>query len=85
MVIGFIKKYTNIAVSNTRRISSTKGKYSGAHVIDINNVLNRTNPLACLDFSSLYPSIIIAYNFSPEMTISEEMLKYYKDDNPLNY
>jgi DNA polymerase elongation subunit (family B) len=72
MVIGFIKRFAkDLGVSNTRRVRDAPSKYEGAFVFDVRNHLNRESPTACLDFNSLYPSIIIAYNYSPEKIATE--------------
>ena len=52
------------------------GKYPGAHVFD--PVVGKHDNVICLDFASLYPSIIIAYNICistfvpPESSIPDE-------------
>jgi DNA polymerase elongation subunit (family B) len=72
MVIGFIKRFAKeLGVSNTRRVKDAPTKYQGAHVFEVSNYLNRESPTACLDFNSLYPSIIMAYNYSPEKIVVE--------------
>lgn len=49
------------------------GKYPGALVLNPHKGLNNTRPVTGLDASSLYPSIIITYNLSPEkMAYTEE-------------
>ncbi|RIB01391.1 hypothetical protein C2G38_2296199 [Gigaspora rosea] len=48
------------------------GKYPGAHVFPPIKGLNNKRPVTGLDFASLYPSIIMTYNFSPEKIILEE-------------
>lgn len=44
-------------------------KYEGAYVIPPRKGLYRDRPITGLDFASLYPSIIMAYNLSPERYI----------------
>jgi len=49
------------------------GKYPGAHVFPPIKGLNNKRPVTGLDFASLYPSIIMSYNLSPEkMVFSSE-------------
>ena len=43
-------------------------KYPGAYVPEPRKGVNLT-PVAALDFASLYPSIIMAHNLSPENVI----------------
>lgn len=45
-------------------------KYPGAYVPEPKKGIS-ISPVAALDFASLYPSIIMAHNLSPEMIISE--------------
>ena len=87
-VIGYIKLLERnsderYAVSNTRRSAAEKGKYEGAFVFPVDHVLNRTAPLSCLDFNSLYPSIIMAYNYSPEKIIASDMIALHGTDSVL--
>ncbi|RIB04471.1 hypothetical protein C2G38_2222263 [Gigaspora rosea] len=46
-----------------------KGKYPGAYVFPPKKGIETRRPVTGLDFASLYPSIIIAYNLSPEKFI----------------
>jgi len=46
-----------------------KFKYPGAFVVDPETGLENTRPVTGLDFSSLYPSLIRAYNISPEYAV----------------
>ena len=46
------------------------GKYPGAWVFDPIKGIHRGRPITGLDFSSLYPSIIIAYNMSIETFVA---------------
>lgn len=48
------------------KIFTDKDKFSGAHVFDPIKGLESSRPVIPLDFKSLYPSIIIAFNLSPE-------------------
>jgi len=49
-----------------------EGKYVGAYVVPPERGLEEDLPVPALDFASLYPSIIQAYNFSPEMMLGSE-------------
>ena len=46
-----------------------KGKYPGAYVFPPIKGIENKRPVTGLDFASLYPSLIMAYNFSPEKLI----------------
>ncbi|RIA89708.1 DNA polymerase family B-domain-containing protein [Glomus cerebriforme] len=46
-----------------------KGKYSGAYVFPSIKGIENKRPVTGLDFTSLYPSLIMAYNLSPEKLI----------------
>ncbi|CAB5346773.1 unnamed protein product [Rhizophagus irregularis] len=46
-----------------------KGKYPGAYVFPPKKGIENRRPVTGLDFASLYPSLIMAYNFSPEKII----------------
>ena len=56
----------------TTKISSqkTSGKFPGAYVFPPEKGLENKRPVTGLDFASLYPSIIMAYNLSPEKMVS---------------
>ena len=45
-------------------------KYPGAYVVHPRQGLERDEPVTGLDFASLYPSIIMAYNLSPERFVA---------------
>lgn len=67
--------------------SEVYAKYPGARVITPTTRLYKyygDSPITMIDYSSLYPNIIITYNFSQETTIvDEEMLEHY--DRTLYY
>jgi DNA polymerase elongation subunit (family B) len=46
------------------------GKYPGAYVFPLEKGLENKRPVTGLDFASLYPSIIMNYNLSPEKMVS---------------
>lgn len=52
-------------------------KYPGAYVPEPKKGISMT-PVAALDFESLYPSIIMAHNLSPEMILSPEQALNHK-------
>ncbi len=60
----------NIMFSNGKQ-TNVKIKYPGAHVFPPKKGLNNKRPVVGLDFSSLYPSLMMAYNLSPEKAIDE--------------
>src|SRR5271170_6372397 len=43
-----------------------KGKYPGAYVFPPKKGIESRRPVTGLDFASLYPSLIMAYNLSPD-------------------
>jgi DNA polymerase elongation subunit (family B) len=49
-----------------------KFKYPGAYVVDPETGLENQRPVTGLDFASLYPSLIRAYNLSIECTVTDE-------------
>lgn len=49
-----------------------KFKYPGAYVVDPETGLENGRPVTGLDFASLYPSLIRAYNLSPEYVVFNE-------------
>ncbi|CAG8785956.1 11947_t:CDS:2, partial [Cetraspora pellucida] len=56
--------YSMIASKNTE-----SGKYPGAYVITPIKSLENKHPVIGLDFVSLYPSLIMTYNLSPDKII----------------
>lgn len=60
-----------IAFSNGRvdRDPKDKEHYPGAWVFPPKRGLNNRRPITGLDFSSLYPSLKMTYNFSPDMVV----------------
>ena len=53
-----------IALENTE-----SGKYPGAYIITLIKGLENKHPVTGLDFASLYPSLIMTYNLSPDKII----------------
>lgn len=60
----------DILCSNLTQESSLTDKFSGAHVFHPEKGLETYRPIIPEDFKSLYPSIIMAYNISPERFVS---------------
>ncbi|RGB21943.1 DNA polymerase family B-domain-containing protein [Rhizophagus diaphanus] len=63
-----------------------KGKYPGAYVFLPKKGIETKRPVMGLDFASLYPSLIMAYNLSPEKFIfnPEEAVIIKKNENSLH-
>lgn len=60
-----------IKVSNAR-VNNQKIKYPGAWVFPPQKGLENKRPVTGLDFSSLYPSLMMTYNFSPDKFIRDK-------------
>lgn len=62
----------NIAFSNAASGKKPKDKehFSGGYVFPPVRGLNNTDPITGLDFASLYPSLMMAYNHSPDMVVT---------------
>lgn len=58
----------NLMFSNMK-VKNVKIKFPGAYVFEPLKGVNEEDPVVGLDFSSLYPSLKMAYNISPEMCI----------------
>lgn len=83
-VLNLVIKYGNEHeyVFQTTRDKQDKINYPGAFVVEPNMGLNRTDPMTGIDFSSLYPSIMMTYNLSPEKIIyNQEHLNRFLDDD----
>lgn len=63
---NFNIKFTKITPTNIRM------KYPGAYVFVPIKGLNTRRPVVGLDFASLYPSLMMAYNLSPDMVVESE-------------
>jgi DNA polymerase elongation subunit (family B) len=59
----------NIVFSTRVCENIEKGKYPDAYVFPPKKVIERRRPVTGLDFASLYPSLIMAYNLSPDKII----------------
>ena len=73
-VRNLVGKYCNIngiAFSNRRceKASSEKDHYPGGWVFPPERGLHNDYPVAGMDFTSLYPSLMMAYNLSPDMVV----------------
>ena len=74
MLHGFAYRM-NIGTSEISRHNyGSKGKFPGAKVICPIKGIEKELPVTGLDFSSLYPSIIRAFNFSPEKFVKDKRL-----------
>jgi DNA polymerase elongation subunit (family B) len=77
-VRNLIGKYCHkqeIAFSNagSNKENTEKDHYPGAWVFAPNRGLNNKRPVTGLDFASLYPSLMMAYNLSPDMIVYDEL------------
>jgi len=63
------------------------GKYPGAFVVDPDKGLEHELPVAGMDFVSLYPSLMMTYNFSPEKFVrtKEEAETLRNEGKSLHY
>jgi len=64
----------SVAFSNIGK-QGEEGKYPGAYVFYPKRGWHNKRPITGLDFSSLYPSLMMAYNLSPERLITDEETK----------
>jgi len=60
----------NIMFSNGR-VNNPRKKFPGAWVFPPKRGVNRRRPVTGLDFSSLYPSLMMTYNLSPDKSIED--------------
>lgn len=80
-VIGSYCHRRNIAFSNSGsgKTPEDKDHYPGAWVFPPERGLNAKRPITGLDFASLYPSLMMAYNLSPDMVVySRELAEALK-------
>ena len=66
MAYAWAERYHGILFSERVAQGALAGKFPGAHVFHPNKGVHRDRPITGLDFSSLYPSLIMAYNLSLE-------------------
>lgn len=52
--------------------------FSGAYVVPPKYGLHRDRPVTGIDFSSLYPSLMAAFNLSPDMIVRPEDVGYFR-------
>ena len=73
-LIGKYSSKLEIAFSNAKSDKSEEDKdhYPGAWVFPPKRGLNAKRPITGLDFASLYPSLMMAYNLSPDMVVYSE-------------
>jgi DNA polymerase elongation subunit (family B) len=89
MLAGYASR-KEFVCSLTSKKKEVEGKYPGAYVFEPDKGLENRRPVTGLDFSSLYPSIIMTYNLSPEKIIinENEMIKLRnegKDLHPIKF
>ena len=68
-LLGAYATKRNILFSMRQCKNIEKGKYPGAYVFLPKKEIETKRPVTGLDFASLYPSLIMAYNLSPEKII----------------
>lgn len=70
LIGAYCYKY-EVAFSNAKsdKADTDKDHYPGAWVFPPNRGLNNKRPITGLDFASLYPSLMMAYNLSPDMIV----------------
>lgn len=71
-LIGNRANLAGMSFSNAKRAHVEEGKYPGAWVFSPVKGVNRKRPVTGLDFSSLYPSLMMAYNWSPEKIVTDK-------------
>jgi DNA polymerase elongation subunit (family B) len=70
MLIAYAIRQGFVCSNIVRSITGEHYKYPGAHVVSPEKGLEEDSPITGLDFVSLYPSIIMAYNLSPERFVA---------------
>ncbi len=73
-LIGACSNKNNIAFSNGRveKSAGEKDHYPGGWVYPPERGLHNVRPITGMDFASLYPSLMMTYNFSPDMVITDK-------------
>ena len=70
------------AIKNAKDANSLHSGPAGQAITDAFDALVSDRPVAGLDFSSLYPSLIMAYNLSPEkILLTEDEKEYWEKQN----
>ncbi|CAG8678848.1 15646_t:CDS:2, partial [Acaulospora morrowiae] len=72
-LLGTMACDMNILINIIRNDNVKEGKYPGAYVYEPIKGLNNRRPVTGLDFSLLYPSLMMTYNLSPEMMIVNQL------------
>ena len=83
-LLGYYSIKKNILYSMISNNEKNDVKYPGAYVFDPQTGLNNKRPVSCLDLNSLYPSIIMTYNISPEKIIFKHDISKYKNRKDLH-
>ena len=65
-LLGAYAAKRNMLFSTISCKNKENGKYPGAYVFLLKKGIKNKRPVTGLDFASLYPSLIMAYNLSPE-------------------
>lgn len=73
-VIGAYCSKRGVAFSNITldKSPNEKDHYPGGWVCEPNRGLHNDRPITGLDFNSLYPSLMMTYNLSPDMVVYEQ-------------
>jgi DNA polymerase elongation subunit (family B) len=71
-LLGAYAAKRNMLFSTISCKDKENGKYPGAYVFPPKKGIENKRPVTGLDFASLYPSLIMAYNLSPEKIILSE-------------
>src|ERR1051326_6959108 len=71
-LLGAYAAKCNMLFSTISCKDKENGKYPGAYVFPPKKGIENKRPVTGLDFASLYPSLIMAYNLSPEKIILSE-------------
>ncbi|RHZ81111.1 hypothetical protein Glove_123g74 [Diversispora epigaea] len=85
-LLGAVVWQRGIITSMITRKQTETGKYPGAYVFPPEKGLENKRPVTGLDFASLYPSLIMTYNLSPDKIIlsRDEAISALKDGKKLH-